>query len=146
MIKTTRILIAAAVAGITFGVTVPALGATTPDDCALTASTDRTLCHRVQLQHPYGAYLSVANNDPNPGWTSPNGKTLVHEITHSGLTRAQMHDSLTSEATSYRLWVTAVPADMDAIVSKCGDHNGQWVTSFVKSGGVYMTRKRVVCL
>lgn len=109
------------------------------DDCARVASTDRTLCRKVQLQHAYGAAYG------DGGWTSPSGKVIVHRITHGGYSKAQMREQLASEADDYRLWVTGVPVDMDAIVSKCGDHKGQWVVDFVKRDGVHMTRKRVVC-
>lgn len=135
--------IAAAFAGITLGMIAlwaPSAEATgKPDDCRIVAAADRTLCARVKLQHPYGAAYG------DGGWGSPSGKVIVHEITHQGLTKGEMHDYLMAEADDYRLWVTGVPVNMDEITRKCGDHNGRWVVDFVKRSGTYMTRKLVVC-
>lgn len=142
-----RKIIAAAFAGITLA--AAALWAPTAEatdtasaDCRRVATADRTLCHRVELQHPYGASYG------DGGWTAPNGKAIVHEITHQGLTKTEMHDYLIAEAGNYRQWVTAVPVNMDEITRKCGkpaDHAGAWVVSFVKLSGVWATRKHVVC-
>lgn len=127
-----------------FGITAQADATDTlPADCHRVATADRTLCHRVYLQHPYGAAYGSG------GWSAPNGKALVREITHQGYTKAEMHDALVAEASNYRLWVTAVPVNMDDIKLKCGSKGGAWVIDLRdedgKPGGVKLTRKRVVC-
>lgn len=123
-----------------------AAGASTPDDCTRVATVDRTLCQKVKLQHPYGR---TYDGKRQGAWTDPSGKTLVHTITHSGYTKTQMHEQLTAEASDYHLNVTAVPADMDAIVRQCGNSDGMWALSFVdadgKPGGTKLTYKRIVC-
>lgn len=137
-----------AFAGITAGLLtlfgINAEAATRPaDDCQRVATADRTLCHRVQLQHPYGAAYG------DGGWSAPNGRALVREITRQGWTKREMHDALKGEASNYRLWVTAVPVNMDDIVRKCGNTDGRWVVSFRdedgKPGGVKLTLKRIIC-
>lgn len=113
-------------------------------DCALVATADRTLCQRVSLQHAYGAAYG------DGGWSSPNGKVLVHEVTHQGYTRQEMHDALVGEAHDYRMWVTAVPVNMDEIIRKCGNTDGQWVVRFKdedgKPGGRKLTQKFIDCV
>jgi hypothetical protein len=140
--------ITAAFAGTVAGLAllfVPSVSATTQatDDCLRVAEADRPLCARVKAQHAYGASFGSG------GWTEPNGRVLVHDITHQGYTKAEMRDALKAEALSYRTWVTAVQVNMDAIVDFCGNTDGQWVISFRdadgKPGGVKMTKKRLVC-
>lgn len=139
-----------AFAGITAGLitlftaTTSASGAPTHrNDCDIVRKADRLLCERVKLQHPYGAAYG------DGGWSAPGGKVIVHEITHQGLTAREMHDYLVMEADDYRLWVTGVPVNMDDIVRKCGNTDGQWVVGFRdedgKPGGVKLTVKKIRC-
>lgn len=115
-------------------------------DCKRVAAADRTLCHRVELQHAYGRSFDGTRNG---AMVVPSGKKLVHEITHAGLSKRGMHDGLVQEADAYRFNVTAVPVDMDAIVRTCGSTDGAWAVQFVdadgKPGGVKLTYKHVIC-
>lgn len=142
-----RPLTAIAAAALLIGVAVPvAVGASSNNDCNRVASADRTLCRKVQLQHSYGRTF---DGHREGAWTEPSGKTLVHQITHSGYTQRQMHDALVAEAKSYQLNVTAVPVSVDAIGQQCGTAGGQWVISLVdadgRPGGTQLTWKRVAC-
>lgn len=147
MIKKT---FAVAFAGILAGVGIlfapTADAAAKPDDCHRVATADRTLCRLVQLQHPYGRSFDGTRYG---AWSNPSGKALVKEITHSGYTKREMHDELAGEASQYRLTVTAVPVDMDAIKRTCGNTDGYWAVQFVdadgKPGGTKLTYKHVVC-
>ncbi len=115
-------------------------------DCKRVATADRTLCHRVELQHPYGRSFDGTRNG---ALIVPPGKKLVHEITHAGLSKRGMHDGLVQETDAYRFNVTAVPVDTDAIVRTCGNADGAWVVQFIdadgKPGGVQLTYKHVIC-
>lgn len=135
-----------------FTATTSAEGAQRPahrPDCSLVAKADRSLCGRVQRQHAYGAFLSTDPRTEVSGWSAPNGRALVHEITHQGLTKTEMHSYLTGEAATYREWVTAVPVNMDAIVRKCGNTDGEWIVRFQdedgKPGGRKQTRRFIRC-
>ena len=67
----------------------------------------------------------------------------------AGYNRGTMHDLLADAASDYRLNVTAVPVDTDAIVRTCGNSDGAWVVQFIdadgKPGGVKLTYKHVIC-
>jgi hypothetical protein len=134
---------AAVIAGTTVASAQPSARA---NDCTRVATADRTLCRKVQLQHPYGRTFDGKRQG---AWTDPSGKVLVHRITHGGYTKRQMHDQLAAEASDYQFNVTAVPVSMDAIVQECGDTKGAWAVSFVdadgKPGGTQLTYKRVIC-
>lgn len=114
-------------------------------DCRLVAEADRKLCAQVQAQHSYGAYYG----DPHAYWSNPNGRALVHELTHDGMSKGAMHTALVGYAREYREWVTAVPVNMDAMVKRCGNTDGQWVVSYRdedgKPGGLKLTYARIVC-
>jgi hypothetical protein len=124
-------------------------------DCKRVAKADRKLCAQVQAQHSYGAYYG----DPHAYWSNPNGRVLVHELTHDDLTQGEMRAGLRGYAAEYREWVTAVPVNMDAMVKKCGNTDGQWVVGYVdeddladgklngngKRGGLKLTYARIVC-
>ena len=114
-------------------------------DCGRVAKADRKLCAQIQAQHSYGAYYG----NPNAYWSNPNGRVLVHELTHDDLSQAEMHAALKGYAAEYREWVTAVPVNMDAMVKKCGNTDGQWVVSYHdedgKPGGLKLTYARIVC-
>jgi hypothetical protein len=114
-------------------------------DCKRVAARDYALCRRVQLQHAYG----VVNPDGS-SVSTPNGRVIVHEITHDGLpTDAEMRAGLQGAALDYRAAVTAVTVNMDAMVRKCGNPDGRWVVQYRdedgKPGGVTLTLKRIVC-
>ena len=115
-------------------------------DCDRVASADRKLCKAVRAQHAYGAFY---DNDFDASWSNPNGRALVHEITHDGLSKAQMHDALTAYAAEYRQYVTAVQVNMDVMVKRCGNTDGQWIIGYRdedgKPGGTKLTYKRIVC-
>lgn len=117
----------------------------TADDCTRVAVADRALCASVKKQHTYGAYYG----DNSAKWTVPNGKVLVYEITHQGFTKAELHASLVGTAREYRDWVTAVPVNMDAMVRKCGNHDGRWVVEYRdedgRPGGTKLTYAHIVC-
>lgn len=116
------------------------------NDCDRVTVADRKLCKSVQGQHSYGAYYF---NDFDATWSTPNGRVLVREITHDGLTKAEMHAALVAYAAEYREYVTHVTVNMDAMVKKCGNTDGQWVTSYVdedgRDGGTKLTYRRIVC-
>lgn len=138
--------VATILAGFAFLFAPTADAAAKPDDCLRVAKADRTLCRRVQLQHPYGRTFDGSRYG---AWSDPSGKALVKEITHSGYTKREMHDELVGEASDYRFNVTAVPVDVDVIKSECGNTDGMWAVSFVdadgKPGGTKLTYVRVVC-
>lgn len=114
-------------------------------DCKRVAEADRALCRQVQAQHSYGAYYG----DPNAYWSVPAGPVIVHELTHQGYTHAEMRAALHGYAAEYRKWVTAVPVNMDVMVKRCGNTDGQWVVSYRdedgKPGGLKLTYARIVC-
>jgi hypothetical protein len=145
MMKKIIAAFAGAAAGLAVLFAPAAQGATTADDCLRVAKDARPLCYKVKAQHAYGA----AYTDGNTYWSVPGGRALVHEITHQGYSQWEMKDALRAAAAEYRDWVTAVPVNMDAIVKKCGNTDGQWVVSFKdedgKPGGVKLTYKRIVC-
>jgi hypothetical protein len=148
MSKRTILVTAVSVATIVAGaVAIPAQASTSKaSDCSRVATADHLLCLKVQLQHPYGRTFDGKRQG---AWTEPNGKKIVHRITHGGYTKRQMHDQLKLEADEYRYNVTAVPVSVDAIKTTCGDTNGSWVISLVdadgKPGGTQLTYKRVTC-
>lgn len=114
-------------------------------DCRLVAKADRKLCAQVQAQHSYGAYYG----NPHAYWSVPSGRVIVHELTHQGYTHEEMRAALRGYAREYREYVTHVTVNMDAMVKKCGNTDGQWVVSYRdedgKPGGTKLTYKRVVC-
>ena len=120
---------------------VPKAGA----DCDRVAPADKRLCLSVSKYHPYGAWYGT----PEAYWSVDSGKVNVHELTHSGMTKAEMHAALVGYAREYREWVTAVPVDMDAMVRKCGNTDGRWIVSYHdedgRPGGLKLTYKRIVC-
>jgi hypothetical protein len=132
----------------TFTATTSAQGATSAHhhsaDCKIVAAADRALCLDVQRQHAYGWV-----NDDGAQILNPNGRALVHEITHDGMSKTQMHRALKATAAEYRDHVTAVKVNMDAIVRVCGNTDGRWIISFVDEdgmpGGLKLTRKTVDC-
>lgn|SRR5574341_243765 len=115
------------------------------NDCKIVAAADRALCKRVQTFHAYGAWYGT----PEAYWSVPSGITNVHELTHDGMTKAEMHAALARYAAEYREWVTAVPVNMDAMVRKCGNTDGRWVVEYHdedgRPGGLKLTYAHVVC-
>ena len=74
-----------------------------PDDCNRVATADRPLCQSVKRQ------LAYAYATPGAGLKQiADGRTLVHTITHSGLSKTAMHKALTKQATAYAKYA-AVP-------------------------------------
>lgn len=138
--------LATVLGGLVFLFAPTADAATPTGDCARVATADRTLCHKVQLQHPYGRSFDGTRFG---AWSNPSGKAIVHEITHSGYTKREMHDELAGEAQQYRLTVTAVPVNVDSIVTQCGNTDGYWAVQFVdadgRPGGTKLTYKHIVC-
>lgn len=107
------------------------------DDCKIVAKADRTLCAQVQRQHAYGWTYgphgeSVALNPP--------GTVDVHDATHQGLTRAEIHDYLTGYRAQYREHVTHVRVNANALRPGC-----RWVVDVIRVDGVKVTRKRTAC-
>jgi hypothetical protein len=142
-----RKIIAMAFAGITLGMVAlwaPTAQATShrADDCQRVATADRALCRTVQRQHGYG-WTDAAGNPLN--W-EPNGKALVHDITHQGLTKSEMHSYLTGEHASYREHVTAVTFNVDKIRKECGHTLGNGVVQMIRDReGLLYTWAHVVC-
>jgi hypothetical protein len=131
-----RKFISLAFAGITagmialFGATAQASTAKVTGDCARVAKADRKLCTAILRHHSYGAVL------PGGGSTfTPNGRALVHELTHQGLTKTELHAGLRAIDADYRANVTAVPVNMDALVRKCGNTDGRYVVSYQDADG-----------
>jgi hypothetical protein len=116
----------------------------TPNDCTRTAPADHTLCHTVQAQHAYG----WTDRHGHPQNWNANGRALVHEITHQGYTKAEMHDALTGAHRDYRTYVTHVTFNMDEIRKRCGS-DGMGAVQFIdgdgRPGGDKYTWKRVIC-
>lgn len=115
-------------------------------DCRAFTASYQPLCRRVQLQHPYGATM---DGQREGAWTEPNGYAIVHKITHSGWTAAEMQRLLKAEASDYETWVTGVRSNMDWITSTCGNTDGMIVLQFVdadgRPGGTKLTWRHVVC-
>lgn len=82
----------------TVGLTVvtPADAASKPDDCNRFAKADRVLCQVVKRQLPY----TYATTEGGVNQVV-DGKTLIHEITHQGLTQSEMRSYLRAEALNY---------------------------------------------
>lgn len=120
--------------------TTPATAAPKPDDCSRVAKTDRTLCAQVKRQLPY-AYATESGVAQ-----IVDGKTLVHEITHQGLTKREMHSYLTGEAAAYKRYATgsrSVVVNLDSLRKHHGT-DAQYNVGFSdrdgKPGGAKDTR------
>lgn len=113
-------------------------------DCSRVAKADQPLCRVILGQQAYGWV-----NPDGSEIITPRGRVLIRELTHDGLTYREMHHGVVSINREYRLHVTAVPVNMNSIVKKCGNTDGQWVVSFVdedgKPGGVKLTKKVIDC-
>lgn len=124
-----------AFAGITLGMIglfAPTAQATGPrTDCSRVAAADRSLCRAVRAQVAYafateGALITV-----------PNGRALVKEITHDGLTRREMHAALVGEASGYVQHVTgarSVAVDLGSLKKYHGS-DAQYVVGFEDADG-----------
>lgn len=120
-------------------------------DCKIVAPADRALCKRVQTFHSYGSY----DGNQHAYWSVDSGTVNVHELTHDGLTKAEMHAALVGYSREYAAYVTAVPVNMDSMVRKCGNTDGRWVVSYRDEDGkpqqgpkdpnTKLTYKRIVC-
>jgi hypothetical protein len=111
-------------------------------DCALVAPADYALCTTVRTQRAYG--WTDQYGDPQ-NWNA-SGKAQVHEITHGGLSKAEMHDALVNSHRDFRDFVTAVTFNVDGIARKCGSHHGQGEVSEVRGkDGHYYTWIMVAC-
>lgn len=97
MITRFRTLIALAFAGVlaTLVLAPSAPAATKKNDCHRVAAADYKLCQQVRRQLAY-AYATEGGLNQVVG-----GKALVHEITHQGLTKAEMRSYLRGEALNY---------------------------------------------
>jgi hypothetical protein len=113
-----------------------------PTDCKRVAVADRALCTAVYRQRAYG-WTTPAGDPQN--WV-PNGKALVKEITHQGLTKAEMHSYLTGAQFDYRFYVTDVSFNVDGITKHCGHHRGAGSVQEIKGrDGHLYTWKVIVC-
>jgi hypothetical protein len=114
-------------------------------DCKIVAAADRALCKRVQTFHSYGSY----NGNEHAYWSVDSGIVNVHELTHDGLSKAEMHAALVGYDKEYAAYVTHVSVNMDSMVAKCGNTDGRWVISYRdedgRPGGTKLTYKRIVC-
>lgn len=111
-------------------------------DCKLVAYQDRTVCREVKAQRAFG--WTDDNGDPQ-NWIIA-GPKLVHEITHSGLSKAEMGDALRGARRDYRAYVTNVTFNVDEIARRCGYHGGDGEVREVRGadGNLY-TWKLVTC-
>jgi hypothetical protein len=119
----------------------PTADAAPSGDCARVAAADRSLCRSVQAQHAYG----WTDSQGNPLNWVVNGRLLVREITHQGLTQEEMGDYLRAEARNYRNYVTHVSFNMDAITRACGHRGGSGSVAYVTERGKSYTFRIVVC-
>lgn len=114
-------------------------------DCKIVAAADRALCKRVQTFHAYGSY----DGNPHAYWSVDSGIINVHELTHDGLTHAEMRAQLKGYDAEYREWVTAVPVNMDAMVKKCGNTDGRWIVEYRdedgRPDGLKLTYPHIIC-
>ena len=126
----------------TAAVPVAAVTSTLPADCRRVAAADRALCAAVYKQRAYG-WTTPAGDPQN--WV-PNGKALVKEITHQGLTKTEMHSYLTGAQFDYRFYVTDVSFNVDGITKHCGHHRGAGSVQEIKGrDGHLYTWKVIVC-
>ena len=119
----------------------PTASAATSADCQRTARADWKLCEQVRAQRAYGWTNSIGTPT---NWVVK-GTTLVHEITHQGLTKAEMHSYLTGQHNTYRYYVTNVSFNVDAIAKKCGHRGGSGNVAEVAQGGRSYTFRLVAC-
>lgn len=117
---------------LTVGLTLAASAtAAQSGDCQRVAKADRTLCTKVRAQISY-AYAT------DGGFTEvPNGRALVKEITHQGLTKTEMHSALRAAARSYRLHVTgarSVAVDLGSVLKHHGS-DAQVIVGFLDRDG-----------
>lgn len=104
-------------------------------DCKRVAAADVKVCNAVLTQHAYGKI-----NNGGGSWSAPNGRVIVKDITHQGLTKIEMGDYLRAERRNYVDNVTAVKVNMDKLRSS----DCQWIISLVdedhKPGGRKLTK------
>lgn len=97
---TAAIIGALAVAGLLLA---PSADATPkPDDCNRTAKADRTLCQTVKRQLAYAYATRGAGLEQ-----VADGRALVHQLTHSGLSKNAMHKALRKETDAYARYALA---------------------------------------
>lgn len=117
--------------------------ATPANDCDRVAAADRKLCRIVRAQHAYAFPTETGITEV------ASGKAIVHEITHGGLSKTEMHAGLSAATAGYQLHVTAVPVSMDWLVKRCGNTDGRWIVGYRdadgKPGGVKITVVRADC-
>lgn len=106
-------------------------------DCNIVAKTDRPLCLKVQRQRAYG--WTYGPNGEGLA-TNPSGVIDVHDATHQGLTRAEMHNYLLGYRDQYREHVTRVSVDVDTLEPGC-----VFTVGTVRRDGVKVTQTRVFC-
>lgn len=126
-------------------VTAPTAATIAPvSDCYRVAPADRNLCRTVRAQHPYG----WTDSKGNPQTWVPSGKVVVREITHQGLTKAEMRDYLKAADSNFRGHVTQIKINSDAVLKRCGS-DGTAAVSFVdedgKPGGRKYIWTRIIC-
>ena len=113
-------------------------------DCDRVAVADRNLCRTVRAQHAYG----WTDSEGNPQTWVPSGKVVVREITHQGLTKAEMRDYLKAADSNFRDHVTHIKINSDAVLKRCGS-DGMAATTFVdedgRPGGKKYIWTRIVC-
>lgn len=111
-------------------------------DCALVSPADYAVCADVRKQRAFG--WTDENGEPQ-NWIIA-GPKLVHEITHSGLSKAEMGDALRGARRDYRAYVTHVSFNVDEIAKACGHKHGVGEVSQVrgKDGHAY-TWKLIAC-
>lgn len=140
MSKPRAAFLVALIAGATLSAGVTADAAPAPrhrGDCAIVAPADQALCRRVQRQHSY-AWLTESGYGE-----AVSGPVLVHEITHQGLTKPEMHSYLKGEAAMYRRSVTHVPLDTDKLKPGCVYLTG--MTDPGKPGGPLAVKVTRLC-
>lgn len=115
---------------------------TPASDCALVAPADYKLCVAVRKQRGFG-WTDDAGHPQN--WVT-DGKHLVHDITHGGNTKEEMHYALTQARNDYRWWVTNVTFNVDDLTRTCGNPWGAGTVNQVRGrDGHPYTWKHVDC-
>lgn len=111
-------------------------------DCALVSPSDYAVCADVRRQRAFG-WTDDAGHPQN--WVT-NGRALVHDITHGGNTKEEMHYALEQARNDYRWFVTRVTFNVDDIARVCGNPWGAGTVNQVKGrDGHAYTWKHIEC-
>lgn len=135
--------IGAGLAILAFSLTPSAQAAPRPHgDCTLVAKADRALCTTVRAQKAFGWTDEVGLPQ---NWNAA-GPSLVHDITHQGYSKREMHDALKAAHRDYRDYVTDVSFSMPNLIKRCGHTHGAYGLQYIQGddGNLY-TWKQIIC-